>query len=329
MKLVTQMNAAEAKDFFLKHSSYSNFNLPSYFNFTDLLLNVDEALREKPRGAIDIGLPRARKFSRTSYTLQTNKDGHYAWRPFELIHPVLYVHLVNQLTEENNWQVLLDRFEQFSSNPNIVCASIPRESEEENISDTAESVHGWWVDVEQESISLAIDFKYVFFTDIANFYPSIYTHSIPWAIHTKEVAKLQRNRNDSLGNEIDNSIQDMRNGQTNGIPQGSVLMDFIAEIIMGYVDLSLGDRLRDSGIHDYKILRFRDDFRVFTNSKENAESIIRHLTIVLQELGLQLNSEKTFLSEDIVIDSIKPDKREALMIFGKKCLRDDYTKKPY
>jgi hypothetical protein len=28
----------------------------------------------------------------------------------------------------------------------------------------------------------------------------------------------------------------MRHGQTNGIPQGSVLMDFIAEMVLGYAD---------------------------------------------------------------------------------------------
>jgi hypothetical protein len=28
----------------------------------------------------------------------------------------------------------------------------------------------------------------------------------------------------------------MNNGQTNGIPQGSVLMDFIAEMVLGYID---------------------------------------------------------------------------------------------
>lgn len=30
--------------------------------------------------------------------------------------------------------------------------------------------------------------------DISNFFDSIYTHSVSWAIHTKEVAKAQRNK---------------------------------------------------------------------------------------------------------------------------------------
>ena len=46
----------------------------------------------------------------------------------------------------------------------------------------------------------------------------------------------------------------MTNNQTNGIPQGSVLMDFIAEIVLGYADLLLTQKLNDNGIEDYKII---------------------------------------------------------------------------
>ena len=36
----------------------------------------------------------------------------------------------------------------------------------------------------------------------------------------------------------------MTYGQTNGIPQGSSLMDFIAEIILGYADTQLVKKLK-------------------------------------------------------------------------------------
>ncbi|MFM6127183.1 MAG: hypothetical protein ACKPBV_00235 [Sphaerospermopsis kisseleviana] len=34
---------------------------------------------------------------------------------------------------------------------------------------------------------VAFQYKYLIKTDIKNFYPSIYTHSIPWALHKKDV----------------------------------------------------------------------------------------------------------------------------------------------
>ena len=58
----------------------------------------------------------------------------------------------------------------------------------------------------------------------------------------------------------------MNYGQTNGIPQGSVLTDFIAEIVLGYIDSKLSERIRkEIGSINYKIIRYRDDYRIFTN----------------------------------------------------------------
>jgi len=103
-------------------------------------------------------------------------------------------------------------------------------------------------------------------------------------------------------------LRDMSYGQTNGIPQGSVLMDFIAELILGYVDLSLSEKISTTSISDYKILRYRDDYRIFTNNPQDGEEITKFLTEVLIELGMSLKGEKTFISNNVIVDSIKPDK---------------------
>jgi len=107
---------------------------------------------------------------------------------------------------------------------------------------------------------------------------------------------------------IDRYIRDMSFGQTNGIPQGSVLMDFIAEMILGYVDLKLGEKINDSNIEHYKILRYRDDYRIFTNNTQHAELITKLLTETLITLGMSLNAQKTRISNNVIRDSVKPDK---------------------
>lgn len=99
----------------------------------------------------------------------------------------------------------------------------------------------------------------------------------------------------------------MQSGQTNGIPQGSTLYDFIAEIILGYADKLLFDQLQNR-VLDYRILRYRDDYRIFTNSKESAEIIIKELQLVLASLNFQINSSKTFITDTLIEDSIKKDK---------------------
>ena len=54
-------------------------------------------------------------FEGVNYTLLTNKDGAYAWRPYELVHPILYIELVNLLTEEKNWNCIKKRFKEIQT----------------------------------------------------------------------------------------------------------------------------------------------------------------------------------------------------------------------
>lgn len=139
-------------------------------------------------------------------------------------------------------------------------------------------------------------------TDIEDCYSSIYTHSIPWALHGKETIKLKlqsRKKGDLFGNYIDDLIQGLSYGQTNGIPQGSVLMDFIAEIVLGYADLELSNRIQKYNeksntekLTEYQILRYRDDYRIFGNSQNDIIKIARFLSDVLQELNFKINTQK-------------------------------------
>jgi hypothetical protein len=176
--------------------------------------------------------------------------------------------------------------------------------------DKAGQINHWWHAVEQYSIELSLDYQYLFETDITDCYGSIYTHSIAWALHTKLIAKEKEKRKDKtlLGNQIDWHIQDMRYGQTNGIPQGSVLMDFIAEMVLGLADLELSEKIKAAGIENYRILRYRDDYRIFINNPQDGERIIKFLTEVTIGLGLKLNPGKTKASSEVVRASIKADK---------------------
>ena len=177
-----------------------------------------------------------------------------------------------------------------------------------NETDKAEQVSHWWHAVEQRSIELSLDYEYLLETDITDCYGAIYTHSIAWALHTKPEAKEKRTDKSLLGNLIDAHIQDMRHGQTNGIPQGSTLMDFIAEMVLGFADLELSEKIQEADIEDYRILRYRDDYRIFVNNPQDGERIVKFLTEVTIGLGLKLNPAKTKASSDVVRASIKGDK---------------------
>ena len=308
-RLILDLTHKEAKQFFLKSESYSSILLPPYFTFSELLTNVDNVLNGKNLSTL-INVRKPSSQEGNNYTFYYNKDGKYAWRPIDLIHPAIYVDLLHKVTNEDNWKTIIKCFEEFRKDSRIACMSIPIESLS-NEKDKAEGVSLWWKSVEQRSIELALDYEYIAHTDITNCYGSLYTHSIEWALHGKSEAKERSNRNSSdlIGVAIDESIRNMKYGQTNGIPQGSVLMDFIAEMVLGYADVCLSERIKKEGnIEDFQIIRYRDDYRIFTNNPVQGDRIIKIITEIMIELGMEINSSKTIFSDDVIRSSIKPDK---------------------
>lgn len=313
-KSVLELSHDEARSFFLKHESYCNVDLPKYFSFSELLSKISQEFTGKDllndfcqsKGAMG-------KLDDVNYLIYANKDGKLSWRPFQIIHPLVYVALVHGITKEDNWEKLKNRFKKFQCNEKIKCLSIPVKSENRQ-SDKAQQISNWWEQVEQQSISLALEYDYIFDTDVADCYGSVYTHAIAWAAESKKIAKIKRNDHALLGNFIDRNIQNAQNQQTNGIPQGSVLMDFIAEMILGYIDRILSFNLKSKKIVDYQILRYRDDYRVFVKNHDDGLKILQILSEIMMPFGFKLNASKTKGSQDVITQSVKADKLAWLKI---------------
>lgn len=309
MKTVLQLNHNDARKFFLESKSYINFDLPEYFDFAPVLYAVSSKL-----GGQDVNFFFAKDDSKknldprnmysVNHKIFGNKDGELAWRPYEVINPVLYVGLVHTLTKEENWSTIVKRFKDLSTNQ-IEVASIPTLRSKKK-SAKAEQIRAWWEKFEQNCVAQGLSFQYVYETDVADCYTSIYTHSISWALYGRDEAYEKRAKS-SLGNKIDVLFQMMHHRQTNGIPQGSGISDFIAELIFAFVDNTLIEKVKEiEGINDmdYKIIRYRDDYRIFTNRTDVGARILKELTEILAEFGLKLNPQKTKKSDDIVMASI-------------------------
>ncbi|SHI81522.1 Reverse transcriptase (RNA-dependent DNA polymerase) [Actinomyces denticolens] len=303
--LLIELSPEEAKRCLLSSEHYCTLELPSYFEFNQVLKCANEIVNMHNFRRQD-GKFRAPDLDDVNYTILSNKDSAYGWRPMHLIHPVLYVELVKLITSPENWEEVQNRFEEFRKDPKIVCLSVPPSSVEKS---KEESIASWWRGIEQESIILSLDYNYVAATDIVDCYGSLYTHTISWALNGKECAKANRHKkHNTLGDDIDRKFTAMHNGQTNGIPQGNMLSDLIAEIVLGYADLMLSKRLSVEAGLDFRILRYRDDYRIFAKSKEGIRKVMLELTRVLSELNFRLNSSKTIESSDVITASLKPDK---------------------
>ncbi len=132
----------------------------------------------------------------------------------------------------------------------------------------------------------------ILIADVSEFYPSVYTHSIPWALHTKSIAKL--NRTAALfGNQIDKLIRDSQDQQTMGIPIGPDTSFIIAEAILAAADEEFAKRFQ----HRLQGLRWIDEYQLAFTERSQAEDAFALLQQVLLESELRLNPRKTSISD--------------------------------
>jgi hypothetical protein len=138
--------------------------------------------------------------------------------------------------------------------------------------------------------------RYIVRSDISKFYPSIYTHSIPWALNGRGRAKLDRDRtsNSVYANYLDWAVRIGQDGQTKGIPVGPDSSRVIAEIIGTSID-QLVCNSAGSQIAGY--LRNIDDFYIGARSLTDAEHVLRTLQSAVRDFALELNDEKTTIVE--------------------------------
>ncbi len=130
--------------------------------------------------------------------------------------------------------------------------------------------------------------RYVLLADIAEFYGSVYTHSIPWALHGKQLAKDNRNDMSLLGNILDLRIRSTQDRQTNGIPIGPDASLIIAETILAQVDHEL-----TQAVANVQGFRFFDDYELTFASLSAAEEALAALHRITADYNLRLNAVKT------------------------------------
>jgi len=319
---IIEVEASDARDFFLRTENYFNNELPKYIDFSALLSCISDSYQGKFLSSICQKI-KPEHVSNVNYPIITNRDGKFAWRQLDFVNPVIYVALVHLITEKENWKILQDRFKLFEDNGIVQCHSIPIWTRSK--SNKAINISKWWNNIEQNSISLSMTFESAIATDVVDCYGSLYTHAVSWAIHGKEEAKSKKNDKSILGNKIDYHIRANRFGQTNGIPQGSALSDFIAELVLGYLDCEIAEQIKLwRPERSVRILRFRDDYRIFARNSDDTESALLVVSNALRDVGMRLGANKTNVSSNPVRFALKSDK-----IFDIENLNFKFDKKTF
>lgn len=189
--------------------------------------------------------------------------------------------------------------EQWSSIVSVCRAStLSRSKPIDSTSRAVESVSAF-ADLPQFRAKVRAAGRYSFRTDIASFYHSIYTHSIPWAVHGKAAAKVNRSITPKpkgppilWGNLADLYSRNLQEGQTIGLPVGPDTSFVLAETILCSLDQKIQERLGDC-----PAFRFVDDYEFVCDSQPEAERVLALLQEVLDDFELKLNPRKTHISE--------------------------------
>jgi hypothetical protein len=130
-------------------------------------------------------------------------------------------------------------------------------------------------------------------TDITRFYPSIYTHSIAWAILGKAHVKANHHTQafkSHFANHLDKAVGSGQEGQTMGIPIGPDTSRILAELIAVEVEEIAKTHIPD---FEERGVRYVDDMLIGLPESETSSTVLSGLSLALYEYQLELNAEKT------------------------------------
>lgn len=127
--------------------------------------------------------------------------------------------------------------------------------------------------------------RYVVRADVANCFPSIYSHAIDWALRGKAVAKTDSKRK-AWQARLDELLRNCHGRETKGVMIGPAISNIAAEIVLQRID---ADLVNDG----FEFVRYVDDFTSYHATLEDAEKYVSRLDLSLAHYRLQLNTRKT------------------------------------
>lgn len=133
---------------------------------------------------------------------------------------------------------------------------------------------------------------YLLKTDIAQFFPSIYTHSISWAAHGIEGSKSDTSHNSKVNkfNQLDFHVRNCQLSETRGVLVGPDAFRLVSEFIIAGIDKEINDAV---GHEIVGAARHVDDYYIGLRSETSALVVLSTLRDKLQRYSLNINDSKT------------------------------------
>lgn len=178
----------------------------------------------------------------------------------------------------------------------------------------------------KEKMKESMGYKYCYKLDLANFYDSIYTHSIEWAVIGRQEAKRNiREKKDNLGKSLDELVRGTNSNETSGIPTGPFTSRIISELILVKINEELEDLSKIHNI-DFKFMHYVDDYEFYFRSEYDVHKLKNKIIEVFESYRLKINENKSQLMRypyhsvrdikseyDYYIEKYKTNKNEHLL----------------
>lgn len=129
--------------------------------------------------------------------------------------------------------------------------------------------------------------RFIVHTDISNFFPSVYTHAIPWATVGFPHAKQHKppKYKAEWFNVLDERVRLTKRNETQGVAIGPATSNIVSEAILARVDEELAGK--------FVYTRFIDDYTAYCATEDEAQDFVRRLAEELAKYKLLLNVRKT------------------------------------
>ena len=279
-KLIRELSRDDVANWLLNMGYFPESNiLPPSFKIHDF------ELKDRPYNC-DIKDLSRRQLTSISYPKSLLTDRVFAIQDPRNYHDIVfYIH--------SEWDIIIKRLYPEKTKIFSYSMPIPVDANQQGSVGRLRSgrmIYEWIRMAESDLVIDATSYKYLAKTDIKNFYSSVYTHSVAWAIAGSRETAFKDRKFELFGNKIDRLLQYSNDARTNGISVGSALSDLIAEILLSWVDEKVSLELSDL---DFLGVRFKDDYRILCNTEEEAKNILSTISEELKKINLSLNETKT------------------------------------
>lgn len=166
----------------------------------------------------------------------------------------------------------------------------------------------------KELITLEKRFSHLSRFDISKCFPSVYTHSISWAVKGKMRAKEEMHLKEmAFEDKFDAIMQRANHLETHGLVIGPEVSRIFAEIILQRIDCDIVEQSLKCGFEvgrHYEIRRFVDDYFLFYNDPKVFAGVFSKIENILEKYKFYIKPSKTqSYSRPFILDQVIAKKK--------------------